>query len=576
MVKSDKAKRVSMNQPSYQSSSQHSLGFVDFSPNETVSRAAAEQALQQGNRYYNRYLSRSIKKELEKAVHAFRQAVQLDPTLPEAQVKLASALWDQGKITLGEAIRRCEEALALDANCAEAALFLGYFLRRDGQLERAQSSLRQVLSIRGGEGKARARMALGGLHMQQVKNASVPIRLAGTLHGLGWFFWGLATLPADQKAFRVTQDALLADAGVLAFTLAGRALRACRLKESAKRLYDFASRRLPEEPLFFHLLGDLQVEQGNYDAAIYYYSRCRELDPDDLMLHRKLGQLYNRCDDPAMAAKSLEKLVEAQAEDFDTLYTLAQIYTDAHDYMRALYYYKSLLTEQPDNPYLHSHIAFVLFKLEDYDGAIEHYETAVKLGRDPVWVSTVAQTLATIYHQIKQDTDATIQLLQTATQLDASNLDAWAMLGDILTEQGEFEEAVRIYRHLAEERPDNADCQNYLGYLLWQLDKNDEAIAAYRQAIRLDTENPIAFNNLGVIYLDEKCQLDKALEMFKRAVSLKPDYTLACFNIGRVHEALGQISEAAQYYSKALALNAQNPELPNAEIQERLEQLFQV
>jgi predicted TPR repeat methyltransferase len=64
--------------------------------------------------------------------------------------------------------------------------------------------------------------------------------------------------------------------------------------------------------------------------------------------------------------------------------------------------------------------------------------------------------------------------------------------------------------------------------------------------------------------------------MFQHAIDLKPDYTLACFNIGRTKEALGQTTEAAQSYSSALTLNAENPELTNDEILDRLDHLFQV
>jgi tetratricopeptide (TPR) repeat protein len=567
-----------MNYPHYQPKPHPKLNLPDFNLADTGCRLAAERALQNGNRHYNQYLARSNKKELEQAVQSFHQAVELDASLTEAQVKLASALYDQGKITAEEAIRRCELAAELNPNCAETALFLGYFLRRTGQLEQAESAFQRAVCLKG-KTKARARMALGGVLIQQAaQNERQPsaFRLSKTLQGLIQFTWGLCSLPSDRQAFRVAIDALALDAQIIAFTTAGRLLKSCRLTEASIRLYTHASRILPQEPIFFHLLGDLQAEKGNASASVYFYNRCQELDADDLALYKKLGQAYNRCNDSENAAKSLEKVVEANAQDADTLYTLAQIYTDSQEYMRALYYYKALLAENPDNPYLHSHIGFILFKMEDYDGAIEEYQAAIQLGQDAAWTSTVAQTLGTIYHQIRQDNESALQLFQLATQLDPANLDAWAMLGDIHTEQNNYEEAIEIYRRILKAQPDNADCYNYLGYLLWQLDKNDEAIKAYQQAIALNVDNPVAFNNLGVIYLDEKCLPEKALAMFQQAVELKPDYTLARFNIARSREALGQIAEAAQCYSDALKLNAQNPELTNEEILDRLDQLFQV
>ena len=79
-----------------------------------------------------------------------------------------------------------------------------------------------------------------------------------------------------------------------------------------------------------------------------------------------------------------------------------------------------------------------------------------------------------------------------------------------------------------------------------------------------------------MIYLDEQSNAVTALELFEKALSLKPDYTLAAFNIGRSREMMGLTAEAARAYSNALALNANNPELQSDEIQDRLNGLFQV
>ena len=150
------------------------------------------------------------------------------------------------------------------------------------------------------------------------------------------------------------------------------------------------------------------------------------------------------------------------------------------------------------------------------------------------------------------------------------------MLGDIYTEMGYFERALKAYHHLLRLNPENANCYTYLGYLLWQMDRNDEAVVAYQKALELNRDNPVAYNNLGVIYLDEKCQLEQALQLFEEAVLLRPDYTLACFNSARTLEGLGRTAEAAKRYSEALKMNSCNQEVAEHEIQERLARLFDV
>ncbi len=569
-----------MNQRFSESRSPYHLYPLSSLPELSTSRQiSAEHFLTLGNKYYHNYLSRLQKQDLDLAITHYKEALDLNPSLPEAHVKLASALWDKGAIALDTAIEFCETGLRLNPDYSDAHLFKGYFLRRAGRLDEAVAQFRQAIQKVAKHGSGKPRMALGRAMLQQARlSYELPAlkRIGLAAQGLQQFALGCCLLPMDRSSFSVLQSAFFTDFKVFSLIGGGRVLKALGLKRMAGLLYEWSARRLPEEAIFFHLLGDLNTERDNLDGALYYYNRARELDRDNPLIDKKLGHVYNECKDSANAAKHLEKVVEAQVADFDTLYTLGQIYSDGSEYMRALYYFKELLGQSPENPYLHSNIAYILFKLEDYDGAIQEYQFAIKHGKDPVWTATVAQTLGTIYYQVKQDMDTAARIFRLACQLNPGDLECLSMLGDIYTEQGNFEQAIETYNYILSVEPDNAECHNYLGYLLWQLDKNDEAVEAYNRAIALNLDNPIAYNNLGVIYLDEKCQLKKALEMFEQAVALKPNYTLARFNVARTLEALGQTAGAAKVYTEALALNAENPELDDAEIQERLENLFQV
>ncbi|WP_373532291.1 tetratricopeptide repeat protein [Vampirovibrio sp.] len=542
-------------------------------------QVSAEHFLTVGNRHYNDYLTRTVKRDLDLAITNYRQALDMNPGLPEAHIKLASALWDRGAISLELAMEYCDTGLTLNPDFSEAHLFKGYFLRRSGRLEEASHHFRQAIAKAAkGQSSAKAKMALGATLLKQARYGyEMPRlwRLGLTGEGLRHFLIGCCQLPGDHNAFTLMREAFLADFKIFSLLGTARMLKAVGLSAVVSGLYRWAAVQMPQEPIFHHLLGDLHAERDNLDGALYCYTRAQELDPDNAVLHKKLGHAYHECKDSANAVRSLEKAVEADAADFDTLYTLAQVYSDGAEYMRALYYYKELLNQHPKNAFIHSNMAYVLFKLNDYDGAIQEYQIAIKLGKDPVWTATVAQTLGTIYYQVKHDLDAAAGVFQYAAQLDPGDLDCLSMLGDVYTEQGNFEAAIKTYQYILGVEPNNAECHNYLGYLLWQMDKNDEAIAAYNRALALKPENPIAYNNLGVIYLDEKCQLDMALQMFEKAYQQKPDYTLACFNVARVREALGQTAEAAKGYTQALTLNADNRELADTEIQDRLEHLFQ-
>ena len=88
---------------------------------------------------------------------------------------------------------------------------------------------------------------------------------------------------------------------------------------------------------------------------------------------------------------------------------------------------------------------------------------------------------------------------------------------------------------------------------LYSSGKINEAIAAIK-ALNEDFPNvPLLFNILGACYQSLK-QFDPSIKMFETAVSLKPDYAEAHFNLGVVLKVSGRPNLAVESYKKAIEL----------------------
>ncbi|MEB3288003.1 MAG: tetratricopeptide repeat protein [Vampirovibrionales bacterium] len=577
-----------------------------------LEQESAEYFLKLGNRHYDGFLTRSASRDLDIAINCYRKALENNPSLAEGYVKLASALFDKGEMNVETAIQYCQTALSMNPELGEANLYLGYFLGQAGQMDAAIKTFKAVIE-KSPKGSPRPRMAYGRLLMQKalgkpelqksytdaartkaakanIKTPSLFKRLQWGVQGATQLSIGLMQLPSDAYAFNVFKTALISDVQLYGLLSLAQASRRLGLAATSMWLLDYGCQKLPEEAVFFHKLGDFYRSRRQSDTAIYYYQRAQELEPDNAQLLKKLAGLYLDHQDVDNAIACYEKaLTHSEARqstsaknDIDISYQLARLLTDKGEYLKALFYFKEIAKSedqhprQGQNPYLHSNMAYVLFKLEDYDGAIQEYRKAVQNGDDPVWTATVAQTLGTLYHQVKRNPQAALEMFQLAYDLDPENLDCIAQLADLYIEQGHYESAIGAYQYLLSYEPENADCYSTIGYLLWQLDKNEEAIDAYHKSLQYKPSNPIAYNNLGVIYLDEYCRPEKAREMFHKAFEQNPDYTLACFNQGRAHEALGDTAIAAKFYSHALAMNKEFAELEEEDILSRIDGLFRV
>ena len=87
-----------------------------------------------------------------------------------------------------------------------------------------------------------------------------------------------------------------------------------------------------------------------------------------------------------------------------------------------------------------------------------------------------------------------------------------------------------------------------------QAGRLDEAEKIYRQALSVDPDNALAFNNLGSILLEREEFYD-AEDCFRAALRAQPDLVVALYSLGGVLHRMGRSHEAERYCRKAIELD---------------------
>lgn len=93
-----------------------------------------------------------------------------------------------------------------------------------------------------------------------------------------------------------------------------------------------------------------------------------------------------------------------------------------------------------------------------------------------------------------------------------------------------------------------------LGHILHQQGDLVGAVESYRQAVALQPNYAVAHLNLGVV-LDEQGQLTDAIYHYQQAIRLQPNYIKAYNNLGCALVKLARWQEAIQVYQQATDLN---------------------
>jgi len=97
--------------------------------------------------------------------------------------------------------------------------------------------------------------------------------------------------------------------------------------------------------------------------------------------------------------------------------------------------------------------------------------------------------------------------------------------------------------------------EHYNQGLQWQKDRQyAKAIEAYRQAVQLKPDFPEAYNNLGYTYRMAG-DFDNAIAAYQEALRLKPDFAEAHQYLGKAYLAKGMRQEAEEQYRILRTLN---------------------
>lgn len=87
-----------------------------------------------------------------------------------------------------------------------------------------------------------------------------------------------------------------------------------------------------------------------------------------------------------------------------------------------------------------------------------------------------------------------------------------------------------------------------LGLLYEELGKSPKALESYENAVRYDTYNASAYNNLSHLYLNQN-EPEKALENALNAIKLNGNLYEAKGNAAVACVMMGRIDEAREYYN---------------------------
>jgi len=495
-----------------------------------------------GNYLAGRFATAS--RDLSAAAGYFQTALAIDPGNPVLIERAFQLLVADGRIK--DALPIAERIVARDKGHALARLLLGVDALKKGQWERARSQFQQTtprplsdLTV----------AILTGWSLAGKGDTDGALKAIDKVAGLDWY-----------AVFKGYHGALVAELGGQKVEAAKRMTQAYAGDNRALRVVEAQVRSL--------------ARQKKPQEALAVVTEFEKTIPDHPVIEALKADIQaDRIPGPIVSTP------QAGAAEF--LYGLGSAMgRDGGEDIAAMYLQLALwLTPDAELP---------LISLAGLQGQMKQYDKAIALlNRIPA--ESKLRPLADIqvgrYHTITQKYDEASKHLRAVIDRTPKDLDAIQALGDVLRADKKFAEAAEIYSRAIEQigKPSKNDWGlfYYRGIAYERTKQWPKAEADFDKALELQPDEPHVLNYLGYSWIDMGINLDKGLELVKKAVELKSDDGYIVDSLAWAYFKLGRYDEAVKELERAVLLKPDDPVINDHlgdaywKVDRRLEATFQ-
>lgn len=226
--------------------------------------------------------------------------------------------------------------------------------------------------------------------------------------------------------------------------------------------------------------------------------------------------------------------------------------------------FEKAIAAKPDDAERRMDFARVLFKLERHDEAEAQAKKAAELAPGTPGPNRL---LASVYYATDRY-DLANAAIRKERDLAPNDTAVLALVARLAEDSGQIDDAVAANEAIVALEPANSAAWLSLGELYSRQGKPDRSEAAFRKVAEIDPAGAYqTFYNIGAVLLNKPdpspAETRKAIEAFRKAVEIKPDYTAAYKQLSYALLSAGELDAARESIEKYLALDADSADAKN-------------
>lgn len=311
-------------------------------------------------------------------------------------------------------------------------------------------------------------------------------------------------------------------------------------------------------------IGAIKQAQGDFDAALSYYGRAEQLNPENINTRLNVGTLFQQKKDYQKAIKSYDSVLTLYPNNIQANLYKAQALSEMGDKANALSLYKKVLSLDPTNAVAKAEIVDVMKSTMAPDEFIAYL--CKNAGNDKN-MQSILYDYAYKLHKDNKMKDA-ITAYRAVINADPTNADAYINLGICYASVDDYENAKSILNTAKDKFPSNntvlktlKDVQKDSGSYALSKAASSYEHKDYQTALNLYLSvNPATEESLlgAAAAYQNLSDYNKALEYYKKAFVMNPKNAMIPYYIGYIYSEQQNWSESEKYLKQAIALNPES------------------
>ena len=332
--------------------------------------------------------------------------------------------------------------------------------------------------------------------------------------------------------------------------------------------YQKALLNQPDNAIVHNKLGEIYFIQGKVAEAIASVQLALKLQPNLAVAYKNLGnalQVQGKLDG---AIRAYNKAVEIEPEFAEAYANIGSILSKKGQLNEAITYFEQALALKPNLAAVHWNLGNALIGLGKKDLAIASWRKAAEYKSEQFSAVALTNQGTNLTGQNKIDT--AVVCYERAIAIKPDYILGGLNLGTLWQQQGKWDEAIAVWEKCLEIEPDT-ETKGYIGIVLQRLgnafkqqNKIESAINYWEKAIGIQPESVSSetYNDLGTAK-GQQGKIEQAIAYYQRAIELKPDYPLALLNLGTLLVQEKELDRAIANFKKAIEVQPDNIEAYN-------------